>query len=73
MNEKEKRIEIDEIPRAAEELSKDEAKDVQGGTIRGPGVYKTTDGGSTWTANTVGGALSNDQLDTNLKSGDGSV
>ena len=71
----EKRIEIDDIPRAAEELSEDEAKDVQGGTFYGTGVYKSTDSGRTWTANTntVGGALSNDQLDPNRKAGDGSV
>ena len=73
MDDQEKRIEIDEIPRAAEELSDDEAKDVQGGTFYGPGVYKSTDGGHTWSANTSGGALANDQLDPNRKMGDGSV
>ena len=73
MDDQEKRIEIDELPRTAEELSDDEAKDVQGGTFYGTGVYKSTDSGRTWTANTVGGALSNDQVDPNRKSGDGSV
>lgn len=73
MDDQDKRIEIDQLPRAAEELSDDEAKDVQGGTFYGTGVYKSTDSGRTWTGNTIGGSLSNDQLDPNRKSGDGSV
>ncbi len=73
MDDQDKRIEIDELQRTAEELSDDEAKDVQGGSFYGTGVYKSTDSGRTWTSNTVGGALSNDQLDPNRKSGDGSV
>jgi len=73
MDDQKKRIEIDEIPRPAEELSDDEAKDVQGGTFYGTGVYKSTDGGHTWTGNTSGDALSNEQLDPNRKMGDGSV
>jgi hypothetical protein len=62
MDDQDKRIEIDEIPKAAEELSDEEAKEVQGGTFYGRGVLKSTDGGNSWTAstNTVGGTLSND-------------
>jgi len=62
MDDQDKRIEIDEIPKAAEELSDEEAKEVQGGTFYGRGVLKSTDSGQTWTANTntIGGSLSND-------------
>lgn len=65
------RIEIDDLPRSAEELTDDEAKDVQGGLTKvGAGTLVL---GNSATGNTIGGALSNDQLDTSRKAGDGSV
>ena len=68
---RDKRIEIDDLPRSAEELTDEETKNVQGGLTKA-GAGTLVIGGSA-TGNTIGGALSNDRLDTNRKSGDGSV
>ena len=59
MNDPEKRIDIEDLPKAAEELTDEEAKNVQGGmdSRTGMGVLKSTDGGRTWADNTVGGSL----------------
>jgi len=54
-----KRINIEDLPKTAEELTNDEAKNVEGGldSRPGSGVLKSTDGGKTWAGNTVGGSL----------------
>ena len=71
MVEQDKRIDIDDIPRAQEELTDDEAKNVQGGlTKTGPGTLTLN---NPTTATTIGGALGSDVLNTTRKSGDGSV
>lgn len=57
MNEDEKRINIEDLPKAAEELTDEEAKNVEGGTFYGTGVYKSTDAGRTTSGNTIGGSL----------------
>jgi hypothetical protein len=59
MNDDEKRINIEDLAKAAEELTDEEAKNVQGGgsdAFYGTGVYKSTDGGQTWAGNTIGGS-----------------
>ena len=58
MNEDDKRVNIEDLPKAVEELTDDEAKQVEGGidSRPGSGILKSTDSGRTW-ANTVGGAL----------------
>lgn len=49
MNDDEKRIDIEDIPKAAEELTDEEAKNVQGAdSFYGRGVLKSIDGGQTW-------------------------
>lgn len=60
MNDDEKRINIEDLPQAAEELTDEEAKDVQGGSsdsFYGTGVYKSTDSGRSHSGNTIGGSL----------------
>ena len=67
-----KRIEIDNLPQAEEELTDDQARDVKGGatnTWNGP----VTLGTSSPIGNTVGGSLTNVQPDPTRKAGDGSV
>jgi len=66
-----KRIEIDDLPRSEEALTDEEAKNVQGGLSKvGAGTLVL---GNAAAPNTIGGALSSDQLDPNRKAGDGSV
>ena len=76
------RINIEDLPKAAEELTDEEAKNVEGGQFYGTGVYKTTDAGQTWTGNTVGGSIGSVSGNTiggslagdpTRKMGDGSV
>lgn len=61
-----KRINIDDLPKAEEEISDEEAKNVEGGiTKAGPGTLQYAVPG-----NTIGGALADDPT---RKMGDGSV
>jgi hypothetical protein len=67
-----KRINIEDLPKAAEELTDDEEKNVEGGldSRPGSGVLKSTDGGKTWAANTgegsSGGAVVVDPSNPNV-------
>ena len=74
MDDENKRIEIDDLPRAAEELTTEEADSVTGGAGTGVpqgSVTFTVDGTArATTGNTVGGSLADD---TTRKMGDGSV
>lgn len=65
MNDDEKRIDIEDIPKAAEELTDEEAKKVEGGAFYGTGVYKSTDSGRMGAGNTIGGSLSVDPSNPN--------
>jgi hypothetical protein len=50
---KESRINVDDLPKDEQELSPEEAKEVQGGlSSSGPGVYRSLDSGQTWVAST---------------------
>jgi hypothetical protein len=72
MNDDDKRINIEDLPKAAEELTDEEAKNVEGGSgdaYYGTGVYKSTDSGRTWSGNTVGGSLGSNTIGGSL-SGD---
>ena len=71
MDEENKRININDLPRAEEELTDEEIKAVQGGLTKVGGGTLTL--GSTSTSNTIGGALSSDLTNATLKQGDGSV
>ncbi|HKO96478.1 MAG TPA: hypothetical protein VJU86_05785 [Pyrinomonadaceae bacterium] len=71
MSDESKRIDIEDLQRSEEELTDEEAKNVEGGLSKvGMGTLILPNAN---TYNTVGGALSNDQLDPNRKAGDGSV
>lgn len=64
-DENKKKINIEDIPKSEEELTDDEAKNVQGG-FYGTGVYKATDQVRTSApGNTVGGSLSIDPSNPN--------
>ena len=76
MDEENKRIEIDDLTRAAEELTPEEAKDVTGGATPVPtgSVKFIVDGvAPSTTGNTIGGSLAGDPVDPSRKMGDGSV
>lgn len=50
---KESRIHVKDLPKEEQELTPEEAKEVQGGESRsGVGVLKSIDGGKTWDAST---------------------
>jgi hypothetical protein len=74
MNDDEKRINIEDLPKAAEELTDEEAKNVEGGgfglTKAGPGTLQY---GNPAPGNTIGGSLAVDPVDPSRKMGDGSV
>ena len=71
MSDENKRIDIEDLPRSEEELTAEEAKNVEGGLSKvGMGTLTLSNAN---TYNTIGGALSNDQPDPNRKAGDGSV
>ncbi|HZI86893.1 MAG TPA: hypothetical protein VFD48_08660 [Pyrinomonadaceae bacterium] len=71
MDNENKRIDIDDLPRSEEALTDEDAKNVQGGLTKvGMGTLVL---GNAATSNTIGGPLSSDELDTNRKAGDGSV
>lgn len=67
-----KRIDIDDLPRTEEELTDEEAKDVQGGLTK-VGVGTLILSNSNATGNTIGGAAGVDPSDPSKKMGDGSV
>jgi len=70
--ESKKRINVEDLPRAEEELTDEEAKDVQGGLTK-VGVGTLTLANSNATGNTIGGAAGIDPSDPSRKMGDGSV
>jgi len=64
-DENKKKLNIEDIPKPEEELTNEEAKNVQGG-FYGTGVYKATDQVRTLApGNTVGGSLSVDPSNPN--------
>jgi hypothetical protein len=68
MDEENKRIDISDLPRAEEELTVEEAKNVQGGVTKiGPGTLTLSSPSS---SNAVGGSVADG---TYTKTGDGSV
>lgn len=58
MDEENRRIDIDDLPTAQEELTDEEAKNVAGGLTKvGPGTLTLTNSNAHTSGNTVGGSL----------------
>lgn len=71
MDNEKKRINVEDLPRPEEELTDEEAKNVEGGlTKQGQGTLTLSSSNSLTSGNTVGGSLANDPSRT---MGDGSV
>jgi hypothetical protein len=65
---KENRIKVEDLPQAEQELTPEEAKEVQGGqSSPGVGILRSLDGGKTWDATTQ----STDDIITGAGSGGG--
>jgi hypothetical protein len=75
MADENKKIEIDDLPRATEELTNEEAKGVTGGvsTPTGSVTFMVDNVNRATTGNTVGGSLADAPSDPSRKMGDGSV
>jgi hypothetical protein len=58
MDDENKRIDIEDLPRAAEELTDEEARNVEGGLTKvGPGTLTLTNSNVYTPGNTIGGSL----------------
>jgi hypothetical protein len=71
MNDDEKRINIEDLPKAAEELTEEEAKNVEGGHKESAGHLILPGSNVRTSSNTIGGARADDPADPRMR--DGSV
>lgn len=73
MENEKNRINIEDLPKAEEELTDAEAKNVQGGLTKvGVGTLALSNA-NTYSGNTIGGSLAGDPANPSRKMGDGSV
>ena len=71
MSDENKRIDIEDLPRAEEELTAEDAQQVEGGA----GLFRLYGdvNGDKLRGNTIGGSLADAPFDPSKKTGDGSV